>query len=166
MPAPFMSDPRGLLRIYLNDHLAGSAGGINLARRCARSNRGTALGAFLEELVPQILEDRKALETLLAAFGFPADRLKLAAAIAAERAGRLKPNGRLRGYSPLSRLVELEGLYAGVDLKQRLWRVVRHLAADQPEMAAIDAEALIARAETQLTELERHRLQAAADAFT
>ena len=34
-----------------------------------------------------------------------------------EKAGRLKLNGQLKGYSPLPRLVELEGLALGVTAK-------------------------------------------------
>ncbi|MEA2532245.1 MAG: hypothetical protein QOJ93_56, partial [Actinomycetota bacterium] len=37
-----------LLHIYLNDHLAGSAAGSELARRCRDNNRGTPLAEFLD----------------------------------------------------------------------------------------------------------------------
>ena len=40
---------RKLLGIYLNDHLAGSTVGMEVARRTARSNKGSGYGAFLEE---------------------------------------------------------------------------------------------------------------------
>jgi hypothetical protein len=49
---------RQLLGIYLNDHLAGAMGGIELARRALRNNRGTPLAADLERLVREIDEDR------------------------------------------------------------------------------------------------------------
>ena len=42
------------------------------------------------------------------------DRLKVAGAWAGEKAGRLKLNGHLTGYSPQSRVIELEGLVVGV----------------------------------------------------
>ena len=42
--------------------------------------------------------------------GFGADKLKNVAAWGLEKVGRLKLNGELTGYSPLSRMVELEGL--------------------------------------------------------
>jgi hypothetical protein len=38
----------------------------------------------------------------------------------------LKLNGQLRGYSPLSRLDELELLQIGVAGKRRLWRALEH----------------------------------------
>ena len=46
---------------------------------------------------------------------------KSAGAWTAEKFGRLKPNGQLTGYSPLSRLVELEGLKLGITGKLGLW---------------------------------------------
>ena len=45
---------RKLLRIYLNDHLAGSVAGTALARRALASNRGTPLGDHLERLAREV----------------------------------------------------------------------------------------------------------------
>lgn len=159
------ADRRTLLRIYLNDHLAGAAGAIDLARRCLRSNRGTALGAFLERFVAEVTQDRRALEDLMASLGFPPDRFKLVAAAAAERLGRLKLNGQLTGYSDLSRLLELEALCAGVAMKSRLWRVLEEIAATDPRLSTLDLRELIDRAVRQLDGLEQHRLEAAIRAF-
>ena len=61
-------------------------------------------------------------------------KLKPLAAVLGERLGRLKLNGRLRGYSPLSRLDELELLQIGVVGKRRLWRALEHThAGDLPD---------------------------------
>ena len=38
-----------------------------------------------------------------------------------EKLGRLKLNGQLLGYSPLSRLIELEGLMLGIAGKLAMW---------------------------------------------
>jgi hypothetical protein len=160
------ADRRRLLRIYLNDHLMGSVGGIELARRCLNSNRGTPLGTFLEQLVQEIVEDRATLEDLMARMEFPADRIKVTVATLAEKVARLKLNGSLIGYSDLSRLIELEGLCAGVALKLRLWRALRHIATTDPQLAATDFDPLIERASAQLDGLEHHRLDATRRAFT
>lgn len=151
---------RKLLAIYLNDHLAGSAGAIELTGRSLGANRGTELGAFLERLRGEIEQDRRALEELMGRLNIQADRLKLAAAWAAEKAGRLKTNGALTGYSPLSRLVELEALSTGVQGKLALWQGLQEVAED-PALAGFDSEPLIERARAQLAELERHRRSAA-----
>ena len=54
--------------------------------------------------------------------GVKPDRLKVAAGWTSEKLGRLKPNAQLRGYSPLSPLVELEGLLIGIQGKLAMWR--------------------------------------------
>ena len=46
--------------------------------------------------------------------GIAVDRFKVTGAWAAEKIGRLKLNGRLREYSPLSRFVELDFLAMGI----------------------------------------------------
>jgi hypothetical protein len=56
-----MSDSRKLLHIYVNDHRAASAGGVALAERAARNNRGTGLSPDLEWLRAQLVEDADAL---------------------------------------------------------------------------------------------------------
>ena len=147
-----------LLAIYLNDHLAGSTVGVELARRARGSNEGTELGEFLATLVAEIEEDRDTLQDAMEAVGAGRDRLKVTGAWASEKLGRLKLNGSLLGYSPLSRVVELEGLRLGVEGKACLWRMLRELA--DPRLSGFDFDALIARAERQRDELERHRLEA------
>ena len=150
-----MSD---LLAIYLNDHLAGSTVGVELARRARGSNDGTELGEFLATLAAEIEEDRDTLGEVMGAVGAGRDRLKVVGAWAGEKVGRLKLNGRLLGYSPLSRVVELEGLRLGVEGKACLWRMLRELA--DPRLAAFDFDALIVRAERQRDQLEQRRIEA------
>jgi hypothetical protein len=157
-----LGDP---LAIYLNDHLAGATGGLELARRSASNNRANAYGPVLEELADEIAADRDALQDAMARLGVGRDRVKLLAAWGAEKAGRLKLNGSLLGYSPLSRLEELEVLLLGVEGKQGLWRVLRQTYGDDPRLAAVDLDALSARAQSQQARLERLRLAAADDAL-
>jgi hypothetical protein len=147
-----------LLAIYLNDHLAGSTVGLELTRRARGSNEGSELGDFLAELVAEIEQDRAALEEVMTAVGAGRDRLKVAGAWAGEKAGRLKLNGSLLGYSPLSRVVELEALALGVTGKLALWRMLRSLG--DPRLAGFDFDELTVRAERQRDRLERHRLAA------
>lgn len=156
---------RKLLGIYLNDHLAGAAGGRELAARAASSNEGTAFGDFLRDLLHEIEEDRDELGRIMARLDIGEDRLKQAAAWAAEKAGRLKLNGSLTSYSPLSRLVELEGLALGVSGKQSMWKVLRELSQTEPELAETDLQRLVDRAQRQLDGLEEHRDRAAREAL-
>jgi hypothetical protein len=154
-----------LLAIYLNDHLAGATAGLELARRSASSNEGSGYGRFLDDLVTEIDEDRESLLELMRAVGVGVDRIKVLGGWAAEKAGRLKLNGRLLGYSPLSRLLELEGLTLGVRGKLCLWRALIELQPADPRLSAAQLARLSERAEAQLDGLEAQRLQAAALAF-
>src|SRR6478672_664976 len=100
-----------LLAIYLNDHLAGAQFGVELVRRVASSNADDPVfGPPLAKLRDEIEADRVTLEEVMDRNSIRRDPLKPAAAWAAEKLGRLKLNGQLHGYSPLSRVVELEGL--------------------------------------------------------
>ena len=156
---------RRLLATYLNDHLAGATAGRELVRRSAGANRGNSYGAVLAELAGEIESDRHQLEALMRGLDIGVDRLKVAGGWLGEKLGRLKPNGRLLGYSPLSRLVELEVLSLAVQGKLSLWRSLRAVADEDPTLAAVDFDRLIERAQRQLRTLGRQRLQAAREAL-
>lgn len=159
------ADPRSLLRIYLNDHLAGAIGAIELTRRTIGNNTGTKLGEDLQELLVEIEEDRRTLERIMERLGLPKDPVKQAAAWTLEKVGRLKLNGQLVGYSDLSRMIELEGLSGGIDLKRNLWRALHTLVDSEPRLGEFDLAALEERAGRQRLAVEEHRLDAARRAF-
>lgn len=152
-----------LLAIYLNDHYAGSTAGLELARRTRASNEGGELGEFLERLAVEIEEDRQALERIMDRLGVRRDPLKQGFGWAAEKVGRLKLNGQLRGYSPLSRLLELEGLHLGISTKLSLWEILSSTHA--AELERFDLDGLVDRARHQLDGLKPFRLEAARTAL-
>lgn len=154
---------RRLLAIYLSDHLAGATGGVELARRARASNRGTKLGKALEQVCAEIEADRATLERVIERLGVKRNRPKVAGAWVAEKLGRLKLNGRLTGYSPLSRLVELELLHIGITGKIQLWQALDETRS--AELAQFDFPGLVKRAESQRARVERLRLDAAREAF-
>jgi hypothetical protein len=151
------------LGIYLNDHLAGATLGLDLVRRARSSNEGNAYGDELAQLAREIEEDRESLLRLMEELDVPRDQLKIASAWVAEKVGRLKLNGSLFSYSPLSRLVELEGLSLGVTGKLSLWENLR--TATPGGVSSVDLDQLIERARSQLERLEDMRKRAAAEAF-
>ena len=151
---------RELLPIYLNDHLAAAPAGVDLAKRAAAQNAGSEFGEFLGELAPQVAEDRAQLEDVMARLGVSRDQLKVGAGWLAEKLGRMKLNGRLLEYSPLSRVIEFEGLTAGVNAKLMLWRTLAELVPDEPRIADIDFGALAERAGRQLAGLRDHHAAA------
>jgi hypothetical protein len=156
-----MADRERYLAIYLNDHLAGATSATELIKRAVGQYEGTELGAFLAGLGREIDADRDTLVSIMASNGVEPDRVKVAAAWAAEKAGRLKFNGALIRRSPLTPLVELETLAVGINGKLLLWRALKADAADNARL-----DELIERAEKQLEAVERHRIEAARGALS
>ncbi|MGN6867119.1 MAG: hypothetical protein ACTHMY_01825 [Solirubrobacteraceae bacterium] len=152
------------LGIYLGDHYAASVAAVQLARRAAQSNRGTPYGEVLATMAAEIEEDRQALKLIMQRLGIRPDPAKAAAAWSAEKLGRLKLNGQLTGYSPLSRLEELEILSLGVEGKLGMWRALER--GVDTGIPAAELETLIKRARSQRRRLERQRLAAAPEALS
>ena len=157
---------RKRLSIYLNDHLAGSTGGLELAKRTRGANEGTEYREPLERITKAIEQDRDALIRLMASLEVKRDHPKVAAGWLAEKFGRLKPNGQLTGYSPLSRLIELEGLAIGITGKQSLWDALLEVSDQDSRLDAEELRRLSARAEEQRDEVWNLRQRAAREAFS
>jgi hypothetical protein len=157
---------RKLLGTYLNDHLAGSTVGLELAKRARGSNEGNQYGAVLERLAREIEEDRETLQRLMEALEIRRDRPKILAAWIAEKAGRLKPNGRLLSYSPLSRLIELEMLALGISGKLSLWDALAEVAGEDARLEVAELKRLSERAERQRAEVWKLRQRAAREALS
>jgi hypothetical protein len=151
----------GLLSIYLNDHLAGATGGLELARRVAGSHQAPAADSALQRLAADIAQDRAALEDIMGALGIPVRAYKVYAAWIGEKAARLKLNGHLLARSPLSSLEELEMLRLGVEGKAAGWRTLRVLAETDKRLDPGRLDELIARAQCQADLLEELRVRAA-----
>ena len=142
-----------LLRIYLQDHHAASAGGVALARR--------ALGPG-HPVANQIARDRETLEDVMRQLSIKPSAIKVGVVRVAERAGRLKLNGTLFKRSALSTVLELETLVVGVRGKEALWTALQRADVTLRD----DLEALAESARAQAAELEALRLSAAARAFS
>jgi hypothetical protein len=129
------------LSIYLNDHLAGSAAGVELARRMGDA-----------ALTKEIEEDRETLVDVMRRLEVDTDEARQALAWIGEKALRVKPGGRLH---------DLEALSLGVEGKRLLWEALRHARADDPRLDGIDLAALSARAQSQRSRVEDQRLDEA-----
>jgi hypothetical protein len=167
MTAAAPSDRQELLGIYLNDHLAGATAGTSLAHRLASAERAAPDGPVLTRIAGEIGEDRRALLDIMSRLGIPVRQYKVGAAWVAERVARVKPNRRLLGRSPLSKLIELEMLRLGVEGKAAGWRSLREAAEHDAtftgrrlDPARLDN--LLARATSQAKQLEELQVRAAA----
>lgn len=139
------------LRTYLNDHYTGSVAAIDLVHDGARQHAGSELGDFLAGLAREIEADRDALRAVMAVAGARPHRAKHVTAWLGEKAMRLKMR---RAPQPL---MLLEMLALGIRGKLLGWRALA--AAGNPTRAPLDH--LIERAESQLAQVEQHRLAAA-----
>lgn len=169
---PFIESTQGgrrmnldLLKIYLNDHLAGAMGGIELTRRALSENKDNAVGEFLRTFLEELQDDRATLRGVLLALELPSDGKKQLLAWVGEKLGRFKTNGTLVSYSPLSRVVELEALCLGTEGRLSMWRTLRDLSRKEPRLARFDFARHVTRAEHHRRALERLRQEASNEAF-
>jgi hypothetical protein len=151
-----------LLDAYLNDHLAGSAAGIELAEKLLANNEGTPFGAVLQTLAAEIKEDRATLEGLMGRLGIEKSTVKQATGWVFEKLSRVRFDRRLTGSSDLARLLETETLSLGIEGKLLMWRALQQVG----ELDAAELDRLAGRARRQREALEPYRLGAAAAAFT
>jgi len=154
------------LTAYLNDHLAGSAAGVELASKLRDNNQGTELGRAMVALHHDISEDRDTLESLLGQLDLDRHAVKEAAGWMLEKVSRLRLNPALTGSAELTRLMETEALSLGIEGKLAMWLALKAAAAADPRLSGTDYERLIERARSQRGALEPHRLAAAAAALS
>jgi hypothetical protein len=155
-----------LLGVYLNDHLAGSAAGTELAQKLRDNHQGTELGQAMAALHRDISEDKETLEELMRTLEVERHPVKEAAGWALEKLSRLRLNPALTGGAELTRLLETEALSLGIEGKLAMWLALKEAAAADPRLAGTDFDRLIERARGQRRSLEPHRLAAAVASFS
>jgi hypothetical protein len=148
---------------YLNDHLAGSVGAIELIAHWAKLYQGKPLGAFFTDLESEIRADQDRLRDLMRCLGVEESKVRQAGAWAAEKLGLAR--FVIAGDEPggLGLVLVLEGLIMGITGKQLLWRALD--AANLPKAEGFDFKELQRRAEEQIERIEAERIQAARRAF-
>ncbi len=156
---------RRRLGIYLNDHLAALCGVESRARYSAEANDDPELVAALEKVAGEAADDREALLAVMRSLGVGRSRFKELSVLVLERAGRLKLNGRLVRYSPLSRIEELEFLAVGTALTERAWEALEILREELPPLDGMNVSARRLRAKACEENLLRLRRRFVRTAF-
>jgi hypothetical protein len=148
---------------YLNDHLAGSIGAIELIAHWAKLYEGKPLGAFFTDLESEIRADQDTLRDLMRCLGVEESKVRQAGAWAAEKLGLARL--AIAGGEPggLGLVLVLEGLIMGITGKQLLWRGLA--AANLPKTEGFDLKELQRRAEEQVERTEAERIRATQQAF-
>jgi hypothetical protein len=138
---------------------------VSLAKRIAKQNPANEVGREMSQIAAAIEEDQAALERIMERVGARTQRWRQAGAVLGERLSRLKPNGKLFSYSPLSRVLELEGMIIGVSGKLQLWLSLIESRRDDARFDIAALERLRGRAEEQRRQLELLHARAAKRAF-
>ena len=123
------------LATYLNDHLAGATGGLELARRLADRYRDGGAGPFLDQLAREVEQDRDMLKDAMERLGDTREQhqagdgvggregepaqaqRRVRDSLAPEPPDRARGDGaRVEGKLSLWRSLESAGVSAGLDL--------------------------------------------------
>ena len=148
---------------YLNDHLAGSVGALELIAHWAEIHKGEPLGRFFLEIEKEIKADQETLRDVMRALGVEESKVRKVSAWAAEKVGRARLI--VAGDEPgsLGLVLTLEGLIMGVTGKKLMWASLA--AAKLPPLNTYNFEQLQYRAEQQIERLDAERIAAVRQAF-
>jgi hypothetical protein len=150
------------LAIYLRDHHAAGSAGRRLVVRAARNVTLDVEGRDeLPRVAEEIEADLRRLEAIMRSEDIAPSAVKDRLAVIVEVLGRLKLNGRVRGRSRLSDVIELETLLIGITGKAALWRTLRQALPGSED----DYDSLLDRAQAQLDTVSRCRDSAALKTF-
>ena len=158
-------DAERLRRIFLRDHLASVESALALVRRMLKENRTHPLATLLGTVRATLRDDRAQLHLAARALRLRPSLTKVVGVKVGEKAGRLKLNGRLRSYSPLSRVVELESLLMLTAQRAAMWRILERHAQIEARLTVVDLRGRAELAEEQVRLLERATVSASVEAF-
>ena len=163
-PAASVAHPE-LLAVYCNDHIASAAGGIELVSRMIGVHKGSSYEAGLRQLLDELRQEKSDLEKTARALGLPIRQYKQIAVWVAEKASRLKLNGRVLSRSPLSSLVEFEFLASAVRGKRSGFETLRIAAEVDSRIDKVLLDSLIDQANRQFRWATDVRREVAAQVF-
>jgi hypothetical protein len=151
------------LASYLNDHLAGSVGALELLEHWAHLHEGKRLGDFFRDIETEIRADQEKLREVMRSLGIEESNVRKAGAWVAEKAGRARL--MIAGDEPgrLGLVLTLEGIIMGVTGKKLMWRSL--IAANLRGLNGCDFEELQRRAQQQIERVEAERMGAVLETF-
>ena len=139
---------------YLNDHLAGSVGALEMLDGLIKSQEDQPLESFLKTLRADIQSDQDELKQLMARLDIDESSMRKAGAWVAEKLSRVKLGAGDAGKSELAMLQSLEGLSLGIAGKRSLWRTLGAVAEISPRLRDRDFAELEKRALDQFERVE------------
>lgn len=149
------------LSSYLNDHLAGSVGALELLDRLVDTYQGKPLERFFSELRTEIEVDQETLKALIAKLGEKESAARKAGAWIAEKLSRAKIQLSETHEGEMGLFLALEGLALGIQGKRSLWRALATASETAPHLRGLDYAMLERRAVEQHDLVEAKRLEVA-----
>jgi hypothetical protein len=153
------------LTTYLNDHLAGSVGALELLDRLIDTYREKPLEQFFRNLRDEIHHDQEQLKELMQKLGAEESAVRKAGAWVVEKLSRAKIELNEKEEGELGLLLALEALVLGITGKRSLWRALQAASRAVPQLARLDYAGLEKRAIEQCERVEAKRLETARTAF-
>jgi hypothetical protein len=150
---------------YLNDHLAGSVGALELLDRLIDAYREKPLEHFFRSLREEIQHDQEQLKELMQKLGADESAVRKAGAWLVEKLSRAKIGLSDEPEGEIGLLLALEALVLGITGKRSLWRALQAASRTVPQLARLDYAGLENRAIEQCERVEAKRLETARTAF-
>lgn len=153
------------LSSYLNDHLAGSVGALELLDRLIETYEGEPLERFFTELRDEIAADQEKLQGLIDTLDAKESSVRKAGAWVAEKLLRFKIQLSESCEGEMGLFLALEALALGITGKRSLWRALAAASEAVAELRALDYTELEMRAIEQHERVEAKRLEVAREVF-
>ena len=153
------------LSSYLNDHLAGSVGALELLDRLIEIYQAKPLERFFRDLRNEIDADQETLKELIAKLGEKESAVRKAGAWIVEKLSRAKIQLSETREGEMGLFLALEGLALGINGKQSLWRALATASETAPHLRGPDYATLGKRAVEQHDRVEATRLEIALKVF-
>ena len=149
------------LTSYLNDHLAGAVGALELLDHLLKGCDDPQLEAFFRSLRLEIEVDRATLEKLIHDLDAKESAVRKAGAWVTEKLARV----RLGPGGEMAMFLSFEALALGITGKQKLWAALAAAAETAPQLRRLDYAKLETRALAQAAQVEVKRLELARRLF-
>ena len=150
---------------YLNDHLAGSVGALEMLDRMIEMLAEKPLERFFRELRDEIHQDQEQLRELMQKLGIAESSTRKAGAWIAEKLTRPKIDVADGSMEDIGVFLGLEALLLGITGKRSLWRALQAASRTVPALARLDYAGLEQRAIDQCERVEARRLEMARAVF-
>jgi hypothetical protein len=157
-----ITDP---LNVYLTDHRAGATAGTDHVSQAAERHDGE-LGEFFQQLSDEIHSDYNTLTSVIAQMNVKDSGVKQVLAKAGTSIAEDKFSGETIDDPEFGTFLTLETLSIGVEGKVCMWKALKTVDGDHPELAALDIDALIERGQSQRDRIEGKRLEIASSALS